>query len=215
MTPFGHQMSPPQQHPVASAGGYQPNFYHSSAAPNQAGSYQDSPVLHPSQFNTSLSANHSPFNTPKPPNFNHSPFPDHAFTNNLPFTRHTSPQRSPQQRFARASPIPAGTPGQISPKTHRQFTLDRLHLMEITKKTLLAKHRDLNYERDEIEARIGDMKIRNIADGKLNEDDQALLDLMETLGRVEGWIETAAKDWVEVEVEIEETFAEIAVGGWH
>ena len=87
--------------------------------------------------------------------------------------------------------------------------------MEITKKTLLAKHRHLNYEREEIEARIGDMKIRNMADGKLNEDDQTLLDLMETLGRVEGWIETAAKDWVEVEVEVEEAFAEIAVGGWH
>ena len=86
--------------------------------------------------------------------------------------------------------------------------------MEITKKTLLAKHRNLNDERREIEARIADIKIRNMEDGKLNDDDQALVDLLETLGRVEGWIETATKDWDWVEVEVEEACADIAVGGW-
>ena len=86
--------------------------------------------------------------------------------------------------------------------------------MEITKKTLLAKHRNLNDERREIKARIADIKIRNMEGGKLNDDDQALVDLLETLGRVEGWIETAAKDWDWVEVEVEEACAEIAVGGW-
>ena len=86
--------------------------------------------------------------------------------------------------------------------------------METTKKTLLAKHRNLNHERREIEARIADIKISNMEDGKLNDDEQVLVDLLETLSRVEGWIETAAKDWDWVEVEVEEACAEIAVGGW-
>ena len=214
MTPFGHQMSPPQQHPVATAGGYQPNFYHSSPAPNQAAGYQDSPVLHPSQFNTNFNANHSAFNAPKPPNFNHSPFPDHPFTSNLPSTRHTSPQRSPQQRFARASPTPTATPGQVSPKINRQLILDRLRSMEVTKKTLLAKHHDLNDERRALENRIADIKTRNMEDRKLGDDDQTLASLVETLARVEDWIGRMVKEWDSLEVEVEEACAEIAVGGW-
>ena len=214
MTPFGHQMSPPQQHPVATIGGYQPNFYHSSPAPSHATGYQDSPVVHPSQFNTGFSTNHSGFNAPKPPNFNHSPFPDHPFTNNLPSTRQTSPQRSPQKRFARASPIPAATPGVPSPKTRRQLTLARLESLESTKKTLLAQHREYNDERRARESRIADIRTRNRDDGILDDDDQALAELVKILSRVEDCIEDVAKDWDRVEVEVEEACAEIAVGAW-
>ena len=86
--------------------------------------------------------------------------------------------------------------------------------MEFAKKTLLAKHRDLNDERRALETRIADIKTRNMEDGKLDNDDQALVGLVKTLGRVEDWIERVAKHWDSVEVEVEEACAEIAVRDW-
>ena len=86
--------------------------------------------------------------------------------------------------------------------------------MELTKKTLLAKHRDLNDERRALETRIADIKTRIMEEGKFDGDDQALVGLVETLARVEGWIERVAKDWDQVEVEVEEACEEIAVGDW-
>lgn len=86
--------------------------------------------------------------------------------------------------------------------------------MEVTKKTLLAKHHDLNDERRALENRIADIKTRNMEDRKLGDDDQTLASLVETLARVEDWIGRMVKEWDSLEVEVEEACAEIAVGGW-
>ncbi len=86
--------------------------------------------------------------------------------------------------------------------------------MELAKKTLLAKHRDLNDERRIIETRIADIKTRNMEDRMLEDDSRGLMRLEQTLGRVEDWIEKVARDWDWAEVEVEEACAEIAVGDW-
>lgn len=218
MAPFGQQMSPPQQHPVATAGGYQPNFYHSSPATNQAASHQGSPALHHSHFKKDFNTHTSTLNTPYPPNFNPSPYPEHPFINYLPTPRHRSPKRSPQQHFAHASSPPAATPAAtprlLSPKTRRKHTLTHLNFLENNKKALLAKHRDLNDERRIIETRIADIKTRNMEDRMLQDDSLVLVRLEETLRRVEDWIENVVKQWEEAEEEVEEACAEIAVGEW-
>ena len=86
--------------------------------------------------------------------------------------------------------------------------------MELTKKTLLAKHRDLTDERRIIETRIADIKARNMEDRMLENDSRGLMRLEETLGKVERWIEKVARDWDWVGEEVEEACAEIAVGDW-
>ena len=215
MAPYGQQMSPPQQHPVATAGGYQPNFYHSSPAPNQVASHRGSPVLHRPQFTKNFNTATSTFDSPNQLNFNPSPYPEHPFVNHLPGPRHRSPRRSPQQHLAHASPTPAATPGLISPKTRgKNLAFARLHSIEMTKKTVLSQHRNLNDERRIIETRIADIKTRNMEDRSLEDDSLALVRLEENLGTVENWIEKVASDWDLAEVEMEETCAEIAVGDW-
>ena len=48
----------------------------------------------------------------------------------------------------------------------------------------------------------------------MDDDDQALADLVKILRMVEDEIERVAKEWDCVEVEVEEACAEIAVGAW-
>lgn len=86
--------------------------------------------------------------------------------------------------------------------------------MELSKKTLLAKHRDLNDERRAIENRIADIKTRNMENRSLDDDSQMLVRWEETLGRVEKSIEEVSRDWDSAGLEVEEACAEIAVGDW-
>lgn len=96
----------------------------------------------------------------------------------------------------------------------RQLTLNRLESLEFTKKTLLRQHREYNDERRARESSIADIRTRNREDGILDDDDQALAELVKILGRVEDEIERVAKEWDRVEVRVEEACAEIAVGAW-
>lgn len=215
MAPFGQQMSPPQQHPVATAGGYQPNFYHSSPAPEQPAVHRGSPVPHQPRFTKNFGTHTPAFDLS---NLNPSPYQEHPFINYLPGPRHHSPRCSPQQHFAHASPAPAAppatTPGPLSPQIRRKQTFAHLHAMELSKKTLLAKHRDLNDERRAIENRIADIKTRNMENRSLDDDSQMLVRWEETLGRVEKSIEEVSRDWDSAGLEVEEACAEIAVGDW-
>ena len=84
--------------------------------------------------------------------------------------------------------------------------------MERDRKSLLAKHRDLNDERRVIENRIADIKTRNMEDRNFEDDGLLLVRLEEKLGRVENGIEQVSGNWDLAGLEVEERFAEIALG---
>ena len=215
VNPFGQQMSPPQQHPVATAGGYPVHVYYEPAADNRG-----SPVPHHPQSTKSFYAAASTFDSPRSPNFNPSPYPKYPFLN---YKREKnrdceSPERSPQQHVAHPSPTPATTPaattGLLSSQIRRKETFSHLHSLESKKNTLLTRHRDLNYERRTIENRIGDIKSRTMEDRNFEGDGELLVTLEQRLSRVEKEIEEVSNAWDSVGLEVEEKMAALVVGDW-